>query len=198
MSNNYRQRYAIDKRNEQRLLKVNPKLTDESGIYVFVRQDENDFKYAYVGQAKHTLKRLVGHLSGYQQHIDRSLKKHGLYSTENPYGWNVQFATYPEDELDQWEQHWIKRFADMGFQLLNKTSGSQGQGKSQIAEYRPAKGYYDGLKQGRINLAKELKHIIDKHLIVTMKPEKENNKVSQKAFEKFNELLSEGSREDER
>lgn len=180
------------------MLKVNPTLNDHSGIYVLVRQDENEIKYAYVGQAKHVLKRLVGHLSGYQ-HIDLSLKKHGLYDAEkNPTGWNIQWVEYSEEELDEWEQHWIKRFAQMGFQLRNKTAGGQGSGKTQIDEYKPAKGYRDGLTQGRVNMARELKHIIDTHLIVSLKPEKENNKVSQKAFEKFNELLSEGSREDER
>ena len=193
---NYKQRYAIDKRNEERLLKVNPTLNDNSGIYVLIRQDENEIKYAYVGQAKHVLKRLVGHLSGYQ-HIDNSLKKYGLYSEQNKHGWNIQWAKYPEEELDEWEQHWIKRFAQMGFQLRNKTAGGQGTGKVQIDEYKPSKGYRDGLKQGRINLAREIKHIIDKHLIVSLKPEKENNKVSQKALEKFNELISEGTQDEE-
>lgn len=56
-------------------------------------------------------------------------------------------------------------------------------------EYKPAKTYRDGLKQGKLNLARELKDIIDKHLIVAIKPEKENNKVSQKMFEKFKELI---------
>ena len=45
--------------------------------------------------------------------------------------------------------------ADGGYQLRNKTSGSQGEGKSQIAEYKAVKGYRDGLEQGRKNLAKE-------------------------------------------
>ena len=195
MSSNYRQRYAIDKKNEQRLLSVNSELDDQSGIYFLTREDEAGIRYAYIGQAKHLLKRLVGHLSGYQ-HIDISLRKHGLYGTNNVTGWKVGFIHYPEAELDQQEQHWIKEYANAGYQLRNKTAGGQGEGKIQIDEYKPAKGYRDGIKQGRINLARELKHIIDTHLSVSLKAGKENNKVSQKAFEKFNDLLNEGKDEE--
>ena len=96
---------------------------------------------------------------------------------------------FPLSQLDEKEQYYIKMYAQNGYQLRNKTSGSQGEGKRQIDDYRPQKGYYDGLAQGRKNLAKELKHILDTHLIVSLKPEKANNKVSQKALEKFNGLL---------
>ena len=67
------------------------------------------------------------------------------------------------------------------------------EGKEKIADYRPAKGYRDGLKQGKITLARELKHIIDTHLEVSIRSEKLNNKVSIKALEKFNNLLDEES-----
>ena len=97
--------------------------------------------------------------------------------------------SYPRDMLDNMEQYWIKRYASMGYQLRNKTSGSQGEGKAQIDEYRPAKGYRDGIAQGRKNLAKELSHIIDKHLVVSIREDKKSNKVSIKALEKFNDLL---------
>ena len=77
-----------------------------------------------------------------------------------------------------------------GYQCrYNKTGGGQGEGKEKINEYRPEKGYHDGLAQGRKNLAKELSSIIEKHLTVSVKPEKANNKVSQKALEKFWNLL---------
>ena len=179
---------AIEAKNKQRLLAVNPKLSETSGIYFLTREDENGFKYAYIGQAVHILSRLASHLSGYQ-HIDLSLKKHGLYAEDNPHGWWVNFMPYPRDMLDNMEQYWIKRYASMGYQLRNKTSGSQGEGKAQIDEYRPAKGYRDGIAQGRKNLAKELSHIIDKHLVVSIREDKKNNKVSIKALEKFNDLL---------
>lgn len=186
---NIRQAKAIENQNKKKLLEVNPKLDEKSGIYFLTRTDEDGFKYAYIGQAKHILTRLAQHLVGYQ-HIDLSLKKHKLYADDNPHGWKVNFLHFSESQLNEKEQHYIKEYALNGYQLRNKTSGSQGAGKSQIDDYRPQKGYRDGLEQGRKNLAKELKHIIDKHLVVSIKPEKANNKVSIKAFEKFNEILN--------
>lgn len=178
----------IERQNEQKLLAINPKLDNGSGIYFLTRKDEQGFRYAYIGQALHILQRLAGHLVGYQ-HIDLSLKKHKLYAEDNPYGWKVNFMHYPKSELDEQEQYWIKQYADKGYQLRNKTSGSQGEGKAQIDDYRPQKGYRDGLAQGYKNAVREIKGIIDKHLIVSLKPEKANNKVSQKQFEKFKEIL---------
>ena len=190
MNQNFRKAKAIEYANKKRLLEVNPNLDDRSGIYFLTRTDENGIKYAYIGQAKHIHTRLAQHLVGYQ-HIDLSLKKHGLYSVKNPYGWKIGFMHFPISALDEKEQYYIKQYALNGYQLRNKTSGSQGEGKKQIDEYRPAKNYHDGLVQGRKSLAKELKHIIDTHLVVGLKPEKVNNKVSQKALEKFNDLLEE-------
>lgn len=187
----FRQRKAIEQKNKRKLLTVNPNLNEESGIYFLTREDENGFKYAYIGQAKHILTRLAQHLVGYNQHIDLSLKSHGLFGRENPYGWNISFANTSEEVLDDMEQRYIKEYA-VGFQLLNKTSGSQGSGKKKIGEYKPAKGYRDGLKQGRINLAKELSSIAEKHLKIEIRDDKKNNKISQKQFEKFKELLKEG------
>ena len=186
---NIRQAKATENQNKKKLLEVNPKLDEKSGIYFLTRTDEDGFKYAYIGQAKHILTRLAQHLVGYQ-HIDLSLKKHNLYAEDNPFGWKVNFLHFPESQLNEKEQHYIKEYALNGYQLRNKTSGSQGVGKAKIDDYRPQKGYRDGLEQGRKNLARELKHIIDKHLVVSIKPEKANNKVSIKAFEKFKEILS--------
>lgn len=192
--NNYRQVKAIEQKNKERLLTLNPNLDDASGIYILLREDENHIKYAYIGQAKHLLTRLAQHLVGYQ-HIDLSLKKHGFASENNKYGWRVGFVHCPENELDAMEKKLIQGYASAGYQLRNKTAGGQGEGKVQIDEYRPTKTYRDGLQQGRKALASELKHIIDKHLTVELKAEKKANKVSQKAFEKFNVLLGEGSEE---
>lgn len=184
---------AIEQENKKRLLKLNPKLNDKSGIYFLLREDENGFKYAYIGQAVHTLSRLASHLVGYEQHIDLSLRKHKLYDKEkNPYGWRVEFLNFPESQLDEKEQYYIKLYADKGYQLRNKTSGSQGEGKAQIDDYRPSKGYRDGIQQGKKNLARELSSIAEKHLIIRLKPEKEHNKVSQKQYEKFMDLLKVG------
>ena len=191
----FRQAKAIEAKNKKKWLALNPKLNDESGIYILTRQDENGFRYAYVGQAKHIITRLAQHLVGYQ-HIDLSLKSHGLYSEDNPYGWGVCIQHCPVDRLNEEEQRWIKYCADRGYQLRNKTSGSQGEGKTKIDDYRPAKGYYDGIKQGKKSLAKELSHIAEKHLEIRLKPEKQGNKVSEKQYEKFMALISEDSYED--
>jgi len=188
---NARQRYAIEQKNRKKLLQVNPNLDDNSGIYFLTRVDENGFRYAYIGQAVHILQRLAGHLVGYQ-HIDLSLKKHGLYADDNHHGWKIGFLNFPISELDKQEQHYIKAYADYGYQLRNKTSGSQGEGKAQIDEYRPQKGYRDGIKQGRKNLARELSSIADKHLTISVRADKQGNKVSEKQFEKFKKLLKEG------
>ena len=187
---------AIEKQNRERLLKVNPKLNDRSGIYFLLREDENGFKYAYVGQAVHTLSRLASHLVGYEQHIDLSLRKHKLYDKEkNPYGWRVEFLNFPENQLDEKEKYYIKLYADKGYQLRNVSLGGQGENRASgsIGERKAPKGYIQGIQQGRKNLARELSSIAEKHLIIRLKPEKEHNKVSQKQFEKFKELMNEDS-----
>lgn len=48
---NYKKIYAIEKSNRERLLKVNPKLDDKSGIYFLTRTDEDGISYFYIGQA---------------------------------------------------------------------------------------------------------------------------------------------------
>lgn len=185
----YKQVKAIEKKNKERLLKVNPDLDEESGIYFLLREDEQGFRYAYVGQAKHILSRLASHLSGYQ-HIDLSLKKHKFYDEKsNPYGWEVHFMHFPESQLDEREQYYIKQYALAGYQLRNKTSGSQGEGKRQIDEYRPQKGYYDGLKQGRINASREISNLFEKHLNYSKKSDKPN-KNQDKAAAKFEDFLN--------
>lgn len=199
MSNykNFVKAKAIEAENRKRWLKLNPNLNDNSGVYILRRVDEDGFKFGYAGQAKHILTRLCQHSAGHQQHIDLSLKKHGLYSENNPYGWTVICENFSEASLDRAEQFYIRWLADQGYQLRNKTGGSQGAGKKQIDEYRPAKGYYDGVQQGKKSLARELSHIIDTHLQVSLKPEKQNNKVSIRAFEKFQNLIDEKTYEKE-
>lgn len=191
-NSNFRKAKAIEYKNKKRLLEVNPKLNEKPGIYFLLRVDENGFKYAYIGQARTSiLQRLASHLVGFNQHIDLSLRKHKLYSKDNPYGWRVEFLNFSESQLDDKEKEYIKKYADAGYQLRNVSVGGQGENRDAgtIGERKSAKGYYDGLAQGRLNLARELKGIIDKHLVVSLKPEKQNNKISQKALEKFNGLL---------
>lgn len=189
-----RQAKAIESENRKRLLKINPKLNDRSGIYFLLREDENGFKFAYVGQAKSVLQRLASHLVGYEQHIDLSLRKHKLYSEDNPYGWRVEFLNFPESQLDEKEKYYIKLYADNGYQLRNVSIGGQGGNRDSgsIGERKAPKGYLQGVQQGKKVLARELSSIAEKHLIICLKPEKEHNKVSQKQYEKFMDLLKVG------
>lgn len=188
---------AIEQENRKRLLKLNPKLNDRSGIYFLLREDENGFKFAYVGQAKSVLQRLASHLVGYEQHIDLSLRKHKLYSEDNPYGWRVEFLNFPESQLDEKERYYIKLYADNGYQLRNVSIGGQGGNRDSgsIGERKAPKGYLQGIQQGRKNLARELSNIAEKHLKIEIRADKANNKVSQKQYEKFMDLLKAGDLE---
>lgn len=183
---NYRQIKVIELENKKRILKVHPNVPDISGIYIFTRCDKN-FKYAYVGQAKHLLTRLAQHLSGYQ-HIDLSIKKYGLFSVSNEYGWDFVVMPYPENELDMREQEYIKLMADRGYQLRNKTSGSQGKGKQGLDDQKPPKNYHDGLNQGYKNAQKYVAHLFEKHLNYSKKSDKPN-KNQEKALQKFKDFL---------
>ena len=193
---NIAQAKAIERKSKERLLKINPKLNDKSGIYFLLREDENGFKYAYVGQAVHTISRLASHLVGYQQHIDLSLKKHGLYDEEkNPNGWRVEFLNFPESELDEKEKYYIKLYAEKGYQLRNVSLGGQGENRAsgQIGERKPSKGYREGIQQGKINLARELSAIAEKYLKIELRDEHKGKKVPQRQYEKFIAAMDENS-----
>lgn len=197
MSNyqNIRKAMAIEAKNKRILLSVNPKLNDNPGIYFLTREDENGFLFGYVGQAKHVLTRLAQHMVGYQQHIDLSLKKHKLYSKENPHGWKVNFLNFPENELNEKEQFFIKQYAMSGYQMRNVQTGGKSAGRSTIGDARSTKGYRQGIQHGKRMLARELSDIAGKHLVISLKPEKQNNKTSQKMFEKFQSLMDESNYE---
>lgn len=187
---NYKQIFARKQRYKKKWLDLNPNLTNNSGIYILTRE-ENGFRYAYVGQAVHILDRLISHLEGYSQHIDLSLKSHKLYSAKNTTGWKVWQKECPQDQLNNAEQYYIKCMADKGYQLRNKTSGSQGQGKTGIADNKPAKGYRDGVAYGKKKLARDLTTIIDKYLIVSAKDDK---KRTLNGLEKFWDILKEAQK----
>ena len=185
---NYKQIYAIKAEREGRIKKICPNIPYSSGIYVFYRTDEAQIRRAYCGQAINLCERCASHLGEYD-HIALSLKKHGFYSGENPYGWKLAFKTCPKSELDEREVATIKSFSDDGFQMYNVTAGSQSIGKLVTGQYKQPKTYSQGVQQGRKNLAKELSNIADKHLVISLKPEKSGNKVSERQLVKFMELL---------
>ena len=186
----FRQAKAIEAKNKQKWLELNPELDDKSGIYVLRRTDENGFKYAYVGLAtKSVLSRCAEHLRGFDQHIDKSIKKHKLYSKENPFGWKLDILCFcPAEECNEKEQFYIKKVHQSGRQLLNVTGGSQGKGKFNISENRATKGYLQGLANGYMNARKDIAHLFKLHLDYTAKrnPPTVNQK---KALQKFADFL---------
>lgn len=177
---------AIEAKSKQRILAVCPDVPERSGIYFLLRA-EDGFRYAYIGQAKHLLSRLAQHLSGYQ-HIDLSIKKHGLWSEQNMTGWRVNFLEFPESCLDEKEQYYIRLYAGKGYQLRNHTTGGQGVGKAGMDDSKSPKGYRDGLAQGYRNAQRYVKRLFDKHLDYRQKSEKPN-KNQEKAAQKFAEFL---------
>ena len=185
---NYRQIYARKAECEKRIKAVCPQATHESGIYCFTRVDEDGFKFAYIGQAsKSLLTRLGEHLVGYQ-HIDLSIKKHGLYSTDNPYGYKVDIlCKCTADECNEKEQHYIKKAADAGYQLRNHNSGSQGKGRKTFDNAKPSKTYREGLAQGYTNARREVAHWFSLHLNVSMKKPTKN---AEKALAKFQNFIN--------
>lgn len=181
-----RQVKAIEKENKRRILTVCPGCPETSGIYFLLRK-ENGFRYAYIGQAKHLLTRLASHLRGYQ-HIDLSLKKHGLYSESNPCGYQVHYLEFPETMLDEKEQEYILKYANAGYQLRNKTSGSQGEGKQGISGNKSSKGYFDGLEQGKKKSREYVADLFSKHLTVSTKKQPPT-KLQEKALQKFQDFI---------
>lgn len=190
MKPNYKQIYAMKAERESKIKSICPSIPRASGIYVFYRTDEAGIRRAYCGQAVNLLERCAAHLAEYD-HIALSLKKHGFYNEDKPYGWKLVFATCMKSELDEKEIQTIKSYADHGFQMYNVTAGGQSKGKVVSDQYKQPKTYREGIKAGRKSLAKELSDIIKKHLTVDLKQEKKNNKVSIRALEKFKELLYE-------
>ena len=179
----------IKARNEQirkQWLSVNALLSDASGIYILTRE-ENGFKYAYVGQAKHVLSRLVDHSNGYDMWIDKSIRKHRLFSKANPTGWMVKSYSCPESTLNHFETLFIREYAGKGYQMRNKTSGGQCAGKTGITANKPAKGYYDGVAQGRANVQKELRDMFRVSLEVSIKGKPNKNK--EKALRRFMDFI---------
>lgn len=181
-----KQRKETQEQNKSKLKSLFPHIPYSSGIYVLIRKD-GDFKYAYIGQAMRLLDRLAQHLTGYQ-HIDLSLKKRGLYSEENPYGWNVLCKEYPVSQLNHMEQEYIKYYANNGYQLYNHTTGSQGQGKQALGEGKSTKGYREGIAQGYKNAQRDVAKLFEKNLTYGINGEPNKNK--EKALAKFEEFLN--------
>lgn len=183
---NYKQIYAIKKENEKRILKVCPNVPHRSGIY-FLLREENGFKFGYIGQAVDLLRRLADHLAGFQ-HIDLSIKKHGLYSEDNPNGYKIHFLEFSKEQLNEKEMYYIRKYANAGYQLRNSTSGSQGEGKAGLDNAKQPRTYTEGLHNGYKNAQKEIKHLFDLHLDVIPK-KNPPTKLQEKALQKFKDFI---------
>lgn len=189
----YFQRIA---RHKRKLAEHFGEITNESGIYILTRADYG-LKFAYVGQAKHILERLAGHLEGHKDHIDKSLKKHGLYDKEsNPQGWRLsKTLRISLVKLNEVERNLINMYGNAGYQLLNKTSGGQDGEKQGIAPNKESKGYYDGLHQGYLNARRDVAKLFKANLIVQINGKEGVRK--QKALEKFLDFINVGEENNE-
>lgn len=189
MGTNWKQLKAIEQKNKARIREQAPNIEDRTGIYVLTRE-ENEIRYGYVGKAQKQgiVSRLAQHLSGYEQWIDKSIKKHGLRSKDNPNGWFVSTYQYCDpSECDEAEREFIRSYANWGYQLRNIESGGT-TGKTDINERKPARGYRDGVKQGEKNVIKKIAHLFALHLKAVPKSDKPS-KNAIKALDKFKQLL---------
>lgn len=181
---NYKQLFAIQKRLEGVVLEACPTMPHASGIYFYTRVDENG-KHAYIGKAVDLIKRSVSHLQGYQR-IDLSLRKRGFFSKENETGWHLNYLLIPKHLLDEQEAHYIKLYQENGYELYNIESGGT-TGKTIINERKGPKTYTEGKKEGKKQLVRELKDIIDKYLVISLKKE---GRLAENGLKKFWDLLS--------
>lgn len=197
MAPNYRKIMAMKAEYKRQIQKLCPSATNNAGIYVYWRIDENNFKHAYVGQALHLLDRLISHMFGYKMYIDTSLRAHKLYDEEkNPYGYHIDILEEcSEEDLNERERYWIKYYADSGYQLKNKTLGGQDDKKAVLGEGKSTKGYREGLAQGRKNTQKEIKTLFDKYLTYSIKGSP--GKIKQRKYDEFTAFLNEGELEEE-
>lgn len=170
---NWKQRKAIEKNYTDKIDKLFPnEVKASSGIYAFWRE-EHGFKFAYVGQAVDVLNRVLQHLIEHKQHIDNSLDKRGLYDSEtNKGGWRIKCWYCDKEKLDANEQMYIKKFADIGYQLYNTTAGGQGEGKVLLTENKGGKGYRQGVDYGYQKCLTEIREYFEKYFDITYNHDK--------------------------
>ena len=167
------------------------KIKSECGIYLFWRIDEHSIRYAYVGQSVNCYQRVIQHCTAFNQYIDLSIHKHGLYSQDNNiYGYHVEILEYcSPEQLDELEYNYCLQYARDGYQMRNQTSGSQGKGKFSLdTERKSSKGYREGVRDGKHKLIKEIKLLLDKGLEIQISGKLNKNK--EKALNKLLSLLN--------
>lgn len=186
---NFRQVMAIKSKYRRLLLESNDKLNELPGIYMLTHK-KNGIKRAYVGQAKNVIDRLATHFMNYDNQIDFSLRKRKLKTADND-GWEVDFFNCSIKDLDEKEQEMIMLYHRAGYQLLNKTLGGQGEGKTKIVSYGVS-GYRKGCEAGKNKAIKELQELLKRvDYSFTAKKNKDGsvNKNSERAVKKIIEIL---------
>lgn len=186
---NYKKIFAIKESIRKRILKICPDMKNESGIYIWHRVDENGYGRFYCGQAKHLVDRSIQHFQAYNEHLYRSIRKHGLKAENKPYGWELDYFYCPLEELNEKETATIKEWLAKGMIPYNITGGSQGVGKVDINERKASKGYYDGLKKGYDDCKKYVKELFGKYLDFEIKGE--SGKIKERKKEEFTKFLGE-------
>lgn len=182
---NYRQVFARKSELERQIKKICPNAMNKSGIYIMTRE-ENGFKFAYIGQSLECLSRLVAHLQGFDQWIDKSLKSHKLYSDKNPTGWKIGCLYFPKEELDDKEQFYIRLYAKNGYQLRNVSGGGVGS-KFGVNDNKVSRGFYEGVGYGIDKTKKQVKVYFEKYLDFSIK--QPTNKIKERKFAEFQEFL---------
>lgn len=186
-----KQRFAILNRHKREIQALCDNNIDaRSGIYIFYRTNEQGEKCFYVGQAKNLLQRTASHLMGRKQHIDKSLYKHKLYSKDNPYGWKLRvLINCREDELDHFEQFYIKFNQDKGYKCYNVTGGGQIDKKADVGERYEVKlkTYKHGKSIADKKAREYVKSMFDKYLDYAIKGK--TNKIKERKLREFKEWL---------
>lgn len=184
---NYKQLFARQKEIEKVLKIACPTINNNSGIYFLTRKDE-DKNYAYIGKGVDVLRRMVSHMQGYEQRVDISLRKRGLYGDSNELGWRLNVLYFPKEVLDEKERYYIEQYRNNGYIMYNIESGGT-INKEIIGERKSPKTYRDGVAYGELKAKRKIKELFEKYLNYSIKGQ--SNKIKEKKLNEFEEWLIE-------
>ena len=177
-------RKAIEKDMHNKLVQMGYNIPKSSGIYIFTRSEV----FAYIGQAKDLERRIIDHILNYDQRIDISLKKRGIYDKNTNEGeWCLSYIPCDISELDSMERQYISAYQKNGVALYNITSGGQDAGKTDINARKPSKTYKQGVEYGREQERAKIKQLFEKYLDYSIKGA--SNKIKERKLQEFAEYL---------
>lgn len=193
-----KQRFSILNKNKKIVQGLcDNEITSQSGIYAFYRTNDKGEKCFYIGQAKNLLQRTAQHLMGHKQHIDKSILKYKLYSENNPTGWKLRVLIYcKEQDLDHFEQFYIKLNMDLGYKSYNVTGGGQFDKKKDVGERQQTKlkSYKNGKGLGYEKARQEVRVFFEKYLDYEIKGK--SNKIKERKLSEFKNWLEVQNEED--